>query len=166
LAEIRTRALDAKPVALGPLENLRQTPEAAALYSSVRERPDQIDVRVHLKAARFISTTTYAVLAATALAGAGALLLKANRELADNLAILVLPTTVAATLVLIREQTSLATRLLQRSRAVLGVVLLLTWVLIAARVVYADGGLAWVETLDERLTDAARQLWQFVRFAE
>lgn len=113
--------------ATGWLESIRHTREALAIYSSEAERPHYLRVSVCLTVARhllvgacllcLINFMAIAAVPAIGFSGAGG----------ERLALLAIPTTVAATFVLAREQTALATRLQWVPRAILAMTTFVLW---------------------------------------
>jgi hypothetical protein len=95
----------------GWLEAVRVTREALAIYGSDPERPDSVLIELRLRMARHVIATTVFLTFLNLLALAFSFLLGSADELAGRLAVITVPTTVAAAFVLGREQTALAARL-------------------------------------------------------
>jgi hypothetical protein len=66
---------------------------------------------------------------------AAVLIINLDGDLASRLAVLVIPTTVAATFVLVREQTALATRLQARPRLILAATAVALWLVVCGRII-------------------------------
>lgn len=137
------RAFDAHrhSIGIGVLESARLTPESLSLYSSVEERPYYVDVEVRLVPAlqfRALSAvlaglSLAAVIAAASLdePAAGG---KTEPILIAELALLAVPTTLAVTFALVREQSALASRLQLRWRLILLTAVVALWVTILIRI--------------------------------
>jgi len=97
--------------ASGWLEAVRVTREALAVYGSDPERPDSVLIELRLRMARHVMATTVFLTFLNVLALVFSFLLGSPDELASRLAVITVPTTVAAAFVLGREQTALAARL-------------------------------------------------------
>lgn len=111
----------------GWLEAVRSTREALAIYTSEPGRPHLAQIAIRLRVASHLMAATQVLVVVNVVAVVLALLIGSDEELASRLAVLVLPTTIAATFVLIREQTALATRLQAIPRLVLALSALLVW---------------------------------------
>lgn len=122
-----TTQLSGRPARIGPLESARYTAESVSLYSSEPDRPYYIDVVLRLRPRWHLRLTSYVLIALNVAAAAAALTLGTGGDLEARLAFLVVPTTLAATFALVREQTALSIRLLQLSRAGLLVSILALW---------------------------------------
>ena len=131
--------LGGKPVRLGPLESARFTPESISLYSSEPDRPYYVDVALRLRPRWHLRLTSYLLITLNVSAAITALVIGTRGELEARLAILVVPTTLATTFVLVREQTALLVRLLQLTRLPLGASTLMLW-LVAVVQLYVDSG--------------------------
>jgi hypothetical protein len=122
----------------GWIDSARHTREAVAIYASDPARPYYARLRLRLGVARHIAGATLAL----ALANVAAIIAMsriAATDYVDRLAILAIPTTVAATVVLVREQTALATRLQWRGvRALLALSLVALWAVVVMHVVDRD----------------------------
>ncbi len=119
----------------GQLEAKRLTDEAGSLYSSIPERPALVHVDVRLKLRREIATIPWLFGIVTLLATVAAALLPAgpHDDLFAGLAVLALPVTLTAALLILREQTALAARLQTWPRYALGVLTALLWIVVIAR---------------------------------
>lgn len=128
--------------ATGWIESIRHARETLIIYSSEPERPYYVKLRLRLKSARHLLITTTMLAVANIAALVGALLIDKDPSYVDRLAILVIPTSVAATFVLTKEQTALATRLQWRgSRAFLATTTILLWIAVVAGLIgYDDMG--------------------------
>jgi hypothetical protein len=129
-------------VALAPLEDVRHTPEALSFYSSDEDRPYLVSVAVRLRTAPYIRWTAIATALITASAIGAVLAVAPGPDLVGKLTLLTLPTTVAATFVLVREQTALATLLERTARCLLGLALVGLWGAVLWRVM-REGHLPW-----------------------
>jgi hypothetical protein len=135
IAEYDVRDLEGEPAALGPLESARSTDETLSLYSSEAERPYYVDVALRLVARRHLRLGAHLLVVLTLAASAAALVTAHDSDQMGRLALLVVPTTLAATFALIREQTALATRLLAVPRSLLAGSIALLWVIALVQVV-------------------------------
>ena len=131
----------------GWIESVRHTREALAIYASEPARPYHARLRLRLTGARYVVGTALALTLANMGALIGVLLIEQDGAYVDRLAILAIPTTVAAAVVLIREQTALAIRLQWRgARMLLAFSTLILWVGVVVSVVAYDS--------EERLPDS------------
>jgi hypothetical protein len=116
-----------KPARLGPLESARYTSESVSLYSSEPERPYYIEVALRLRPRWHLRLTSYLLILLNVAAATTALVLGTDGQLEARLAVLVVPTTLAATFALVREQSALSIRLLQNTRLLLSASILALW---------------------------------------
>jgi hypothetical protein len=110
----------------GWLEAVRVSREAVALYTSAPERPRYLKIAVRLGVVRYLMATCL-ILILINLAGIFFALSLSSGDLAGALAVVVVPTTVAATFALVREQTALANRLQAASRGALAASTVALW---------------------------------------
>ena len=117
------------PVGYGWVESISQTPETLSVYSSERGRPYYVDVAIPLRLAGNLYLTM-AVLVGLNLAAFVAVLQVSvdDTEYVEQLALLSIPTTLAAAFVLVREQTALAARLQNIPRVVLSLSIVALWI--------------------------------------
>jgi hypothetical protein len=132
------KALDGTSLGLGIFESARLTRDTLAVYTSVRERPFFVKVGFKLRPALYIRWTAYVAILVTLSAAIAAIFISDTHDLMERLTVLSVPTTVGATIVLIREQSGLATRLNRWPRIILAATLLVLWVVMLVRVL--DGG--------------------------
>lgn len=135
LAEFEVHDLRGNTVALGPLEAVRLTDEALALYSSETERPDHARLRLRLRPRRHLRWTSVALMTLNVLAAIAAIAMPRDGILMERLAVLAVPTTLATTFVLVREETALASWLQRRARTGLGFTTALLWTVVLTLVV-------------------------------
>jgi hypothetical protein len=124
----------------GWLEAVRVTREALAIYGSDPERPNSVLIEFRLRMARQVMATTVLLAVLNVLAIAFSLLLGSPDELASRLAVITVPTTVAAAFVLGREQTALAARLQTIPRLALAMSAVALWVAVGVQLLTSDGG--------------------------
>jgi hypothetical protein len=115
----------------GWFEAVRVSREAVALYTSAPERPRYLKIAVRLGVVRYVMATCL-ILILVNLAGIFFALCLGSNDLAGALAVVVVPTTVAATFALVREQTALASRLQAASRVALAASTIALWVVASA----------------------------------
>jgi hypothetical protein len=116
--------------ASGWIESTRYTNEALAIYSSEADRPYYIRACLKLRTPKHILVTT-AVLAGINLAAlVGVFAVGIVGSKADYLGVLAIPATVAAAFVLLRDQTSLATRIQRGGRVSLAAATLALWAVV------------------------------------
>jgi hypothetical protein len=151
--------LRGKQVAIPPLEDARHTDEALSLYSSDPDRPYYVEVGLRFRVVPYVRYTILLTAAITWFAVLAALFVDDN-QLVAALAILTVPTTLAATLVGIREQTPLAAKLQSRARLNLGAAIAVLWVVALARLLSAGTDTRWLETLLSRLRPVVRTVWE------
>lgn len=120
---------------IGPLELAQSTAEVVSLYSSTPERPERVELSVRLLPVADVRWPPLVALVLTLGASVLAALLPNGRDLVNGLAVLAVPTTFAATFALIREQTTLATRLLRTSNVLLGTGIAVLWVIVGVRLI-------------------------------
>lgn len=118
------------------LESIRRTREALTLYGSDPQRPYFVTVWLRLGVARPLMVGAWLLSVANLLAIVAVPLIGFDGP-ADRLAVLAIPTTVAATFALVREQTALATRLQWIPRAFLALTTAILWVEVVAGLVAA-----------------------------
>jgi hypothetical protein len=129
-------------IGFGELDDVRRTKETISLYSSIVERPRFIDVDIELLLTRDLRLASLLVGALTLASIATALLLPAGSNLVVGVAVVAVPTTVAAALLTVREQTALAGRLQTRPRALIAILLVLLWGAVLVRLLWAGAALA------------------------
>lgn len=110
----------------GWLEGVRVSREAVAVYSSAPERPRYLKIAVRLGVVRYVIATGL-ILILVNLVGILFALSLGSDDLASALAVVVVPTTVAATFALVREQTALANRLQGALRLALAISAIALW---------------------------------------
>lgn len=129
--EVRDRGVQVKDLggddATGWLEAIRVTREAMAVYSSEPNRPRYVEIAFRLRLARHVMAATAVLIALNFVAMGFVWAIGSSEELASRLAVLVVPTTIGATFVLVREQTALANRLQAIPRAVLAASVVALW---------------------------------------
>jgi hypothetical protein len=111
-------------------EATRSTHEAVTIYSSDDQRPSRAELRLGLRVSRHLVLTAILVAAANFAALVAVLSLPQDRFYIARLGILAVPTTVAATFVLARQQTALASRLLRYPRIFLGITTMALWIVV------------------------------------
>lgn len=125
--------------ASGWLEAVRVTREALAIYSSEPGRPKRVEIAFRLALARQVAVTCAVLIVLNLAAAVGAFAMGSDGELASKLAVLAIPTTVAAAFVLVREQTALATRLQAGPRLLLAGSALALWLVVVLRLLSWNG---------------------------
>lgn len=150
--------LDRRAIGIPLLEAARKTSEGFSLYSAVPDRPYYIRIRVRLRALPYVRWTGWLVAAIAGLATLVALVVPDGNNLADNLALLAVPTTFAVALILVREQTALAVRLQMRARTITLIVTGLLWLVVFTRLIAAGIDDRWLQTLTEHLYSLASSL--------
>jgi hypothetical protein len=121
----------------GWLEGVRVSREAIALYTSAPERPRYLKIAVRLEVVRHVLATALALLAVNLVGIFFALAMAGTDELASKLAVVVVPTTVAATFALVREQTALASRLQASLRIAMAVSAITLWTVASVQLISA-----------------------------
>lgn len=138
IAAFRVHDLTGNAVGIPPLEGARHTKEFLALSSSDPERPATIAIGLRLRPTRDVRFTSFFVAALVWSAAIAALLLPADEgAFVDALNLLTVPTTFAVALVLLRDESSLAARLLRPWRVGLGVAIAVLWIDLLVRLVLA-----------------------------
>lgn len=114
-------------------EGVHWTSEALQLYSSEPGRPYYVTVRLRFASDRYIVVT--GLLLATITRASAVVAALVERQVIAVLALLTVPTTLAATLALIRDQTALASRVLAPLRTLIEVAIGALWVVVLVRTV-------------------------------
>lgn len=126
--------LDGEPIALGPLETARQTDEILSIYSAETERPYYVDVRLRLRPRLQVRLSAWVITLVNVAAAIVALIVGGAGDLYARLALLIVPTTIAAAVALAREQTALAFRLQALVRAGIMLSIVALWTVALAQV--------------------------------
>lgn len=124
---------------LDKCDEIRTTADAVAIYASGEERPYLAKVGVSTRTRRTHRWIITCLLFLIVLAGAAAAVLPDEEDLVESLALLTFPLTLAGVVVLSREATPLAERLLRRWRFVLSVAIVGLWVTTLVRLVMFTG---------------------------
>jgi hypothetical protein len=125
--------------ASGWLESVRHSRDALIVYSSEPDRPYYAMLSLRLRTARHLIVTVGMLIIANVGAMVAALVMPTSESYVDRLAILVVPTTIAAAFVLYREQTALATRLQWLgSRGLLAATTVVLWMLVLVCLITYD----------------------------
>jgi hypothetical protein len=122
------------PFGIGRLESARRTIETLSLYTSDPDRPLYAEVRLKLRLARHLYATGGFLCLLNIAAAATAAGMSGGGPLLDRLAILSVPTTIAAAFALTREQTALASRLMKWPRTALLVTTAVLWLVVLIRI--------------------------------
>ncbi|HWL35939.1 MAG TPA: hypothetical protein VNQ77_07075 [Frankiaceae bacterium] len=124
-------AIDGSPLREDEFDSVRFTAEEVATYASGPDREYRIKMQIPLTVVGHVGATNTVVAALTLLSIV--LVLRGWSAIdAADLAVLVIPTTFAASLAVTRERTTLASHLMGRSRLVVLVLTTLLWVLVGA----------------------------------
>lgn len=131
---------------------VRETADAVAIYASDTGRP--YFARIRIRARIRWGHRLLFLLLILFLLGAGALtiVLPTTADLVNSLALLTLPLTLAGAVMLFREPTSLAERLLRRWRALLGVAMVALWIATLIRLL-VNTEVQWVRAVWSLLTN-------------
>jgi len=123
---------------------MRETADAVAIYASDSKRPYFAAISVRVRVRRSQRLLIWWLLVLIIAGAVVALALPEDAHLVDSLALLIFPITLAGAIVLARDSTSLAERLLRGRRALLAVAIGILWAITLARVLLsADVG--WAE---------------------
>jgi len=114
------------------VEGVRETPEALALYSAEPDRPYYVTVDLRLSGSRDVRVVELA-LAVLVLAAGGVALRADGPQLTGVLGIATVPTTFAVALALVRETSSLSSRLREGARLLLVAEVAVLWVIAFVR---------------------------------
>ena len=133
-------------------ETVRWTPEALALYSSEPHRPRNVEVKVRLRLRWGLLLTTLLLALLNVAAAAITVSLASDQAVIGKLAVLAVPTTLATTFALVREQSALALRLQRLPRLLLALTIVGLWVAVLTQLT------GWSEPpkTPQRTTDALR----------
>lgn len=148
-ASARYASLQGSPLSLNSIEDRRDLPHSLALYSSRPLRPYYAHLHVRLRLAK--DQRLASILVCLLLIGALAIatFIPFGSQAIEAMALLTVPTTFAATLVLTRPESPLAARLGISVRWTLVILVLLLWAIAILRVAEAAP--------DTRSTDSAAQ---------
>jgi hypothetical protein len=134
IRDYRVQDLGGRLLRFPPLEGAEQTEEVVSIYSSDSQRPYFADFCARLQPADYIRWTALATCVVTASAAVVAAFVDSDQSLIEKLTLLTLPTTITATLMLVREATTLATRLIRGLRILLAIALVGLWLVVLVRV--------------------------------
>jgi hypothetical protein len=126
-----------EPVRIGPLELAQHLGDTVSIYSSADEAPYYGDLYIELKPIADVRWPPIAACALIVLAVAAALLAGDGDDgngLADNLALIVVPSTFAAAFAVVRERSTLAMHLQRPVNIALGAGVMALWGVAALRV--------------------------------
>jgi hypothetical protein len=120
-------------VGIGLLESARFTPESVSIYTTSADRPltAKVDLPLRLAPHIYLVALLLSVLNVAALAMAAGV--SGGGAPLDRLAILSVPTTIAAAFALTREQTALASRLMRWPRGILVLTTFALWCVVIER---------------------------------
>jgi hypothetical protein len=144
-------------IGIGPLESARLTDEKVSLYAFAEERPEHAELEIELASVPYVRVPAIVLAPLLIVAAVLAACAPPDDVLVERLALLVVPTTLAATFMLVREQSALAARLQDHLRLALGFLTLLLWVVALFRLATFDA----VSPVPERATPDGRH--EFVR---
>lgn len=123
----------------GYLEGVRLTREALALYAHEPQRPHYVRLAIRLRVAQNLLAISIGLSLLNVIAIGFALGADPSSELAGRLAVIGIPTAIAAGFVLVREETALATRLQLLPRLTLALTAVALWVLVGVKLISGDG---------------------------
>lgn len=118
-AEASTHDPLGRQVGFGVWEGRRLTHDAIALYTSDIDRPLVVDITMRLRVAALVQLPAALTAVLALLACVAVLMLPLGRERVGTLAFLTVPVSLIVAFLVVREQTSLATRLQRGSHTVL-----------------------------------------------
>lgn len=133
LVDARYRSPSGEQVPAREIEDRRDRPKSLAMYSSIWGRPEHAHLEVGLRTSPDQRLAGRLVLTLTAAALVAASLVPFGTSTVESLALLTVPTTFAAALVLTRDESPLAGRLQRRLRWVLAVITTLLWLVAIGR---------------------------------
>lgn len=136
---------------------VRDTADAASIYASGPNRSYLACIRIRVRVRRARRMLIGWLLVMIAAAATTALALPEDQQLVDSLALLTFPLTLAGAVVLSRETSDLAERLLRRWRLALGLAILGLWCLTLARLLLS-ADVPWAEGSWEQARDALGSL--------
>lgn len=146
-----------KDVDFAVADAVRKTADAVTIYASHPDRPYLARIRVRARLRRSHRHLAMGLLAVIVIAGVVAVVLPETTDLVNSLVLLTLPLTLAGTVVLARETTPLAERLLSRWRTSLAFGIIGLWLVALARLLLiAD--VAWAESAWSATKDLIREL--------
>jgi hypothetical protein len=128
IADFEVHDLQGGRVGIPPLEGVRHTKEFLALSSSDPERPAAMIVSLRLRPTRDVRLISAFIAVIAVVAAVVAALVQIDEGFVDALNLLLVPTTFAVTIVLLREQSALAARLQRRWRLTLGLAIAVLWI--------------------------------------
>lgn len=157
LDKFKLAYLDGRPLERGVIDSVRDSADAISAYSSALDRPyfSEVTVRARVRWAQRIVVIWLLVMIGAA--GAVAVSIPESHDFVDSLSLLTFPLTLAGAVVLAREPSALAERLLRRWRSALAAAIGLLWLIALVRLgLYADIG--WVDSAWSGMTDALERL--------
>lgn len=122
------------------LESIRHTREALAIYGNDPERPRFATLWLRLSVTRPLMIGAVMLSLANVIAIVAIPLIDFDGSVGDRLAVLVIPTTIAATFALVREQTALAARLQWIPRLILTLTTVALWLEVVVGLIVLDEG--------------------------
>lgn len=145
------RNLQGATIGIPVVDDLRFADDVASIYVSNNEsRPYFVDMTVELSLRRSTRWMMRMLWILVAAAFAVSVVLPEDAGLADGLALLVFPLTLAGTLVLTRATTGVAQRLHERNRVWLTAAIGSMWIVALGRLLAADVDVGWlVDTAGE-----------------
>jgi hypothetical protein len=132
---LNVRDLAGKAIGLGVLNDARRTKESVSLYGSDEDRPYYVDVDVQLRLAGFIQWGMVLLAFLNFSAALAVFLVPHDGSYIGRLALLVVPTTLTAAVVLSRERTALANELQRWRRFFVGTSILVLWIALFVEVI-------------------------------
>lgn len=127
LSDFDVRDLRGVVLGIPRLEAARHTPESFSLYSAEPDRPYYADVRLRLRPVVEMLLPAWLVAGLALVAVIGTILVPGGEDLVAALGVLVVPTTFAVALVLVRAESSLSARLQRRVKLGLCAAIAVLW---------------------------------------
>jgi hypothetical protein len=135
IVDFSVKDVHGSPVGIPHIEGVRSTGEALALYSAEPDRPYYLDVALRLRPSREVRVIQIALEVLVAAAVLVALLAAGGSDRLAVLGIATVPTTFAVALALVRETSSLSSKLREWARYRLLIEVAVLWIVTFARVV-------------------------------
>jgi len=142
-------------------DEIRVTADAIAIYASEVDRPYLARVKVHARVRWGHRLLIIWLMITIVIAGTGAAVLPENADLVDFLTLLIFPLTLAGTVVLTREATPLAERLLRRWKNSLILAISVLWIVTLGRLLL-NADVQWAELAWFEIKNVAGWFWSLL----
>lgn len=151
--------LQGEPLGVPIIDSMRLTSDTAAIYvRNSDETPYFVDVSVRLRPRLPIRVLLWSIWLMVVVAISVALVLPENEQLADNLALLTFPLTLAGAIVLSRDSSAISHRVQERSRTALAMAVASLWAIAASRLLAVEVEIEWIVETGRSARDVLERL--------